>query len=108
MAIHETILDPILFQAKAGQAASLLKSLSNDKRLMILCRLAGNEVSVGELQKDSGLSQSAFSQHLAVLRAGKLVQTRRDGQTIYYSISDPAVLKVMETLASIYCPEILQ
>ena len=95
------------FQDSASKAAALLRALSNEKRLMILCRLSSGEFSVGELQKDFTISQSAFSQHLAILRAEGLVGTRRESQTIYYSISDPAALRVIETLASIYCPEML-
>jgi len=102
-----TQLDTELFESKAGKAAAMLRALSNEKRLMILCRLCAGECSVGELQKDFGLSQSAFSQHLAVLREQGLVATRRESQTIHYSISDPATFRIIETLASIYCPEML-
>jgi len=101
-------LNPEVFEAKAGEAASLLKAMSNPHRLMILCRLGASEASVGELQADSGLSQSSLSQHLAVLRQRKLVGTRREAQTIYYSLSDPAVRDVIETLMKIYCPEMLK
>jgi len=102
------LLNPEAFEAKSGEAASLLKAMSNPHRLMILCRLGASEASVGELQADSGLSQSALSQHLAVLRQRSLVGTRRNGQTIYYSLSDPAVRDVIETLMTIYCPEMLK
>ncbi len=102
------LLDPEVFEAKAGEAANLLKAMSNPHRLMILCRLGASEASVGELQADSGLSQSALSQHLAVLRQGDFVGTRREAQTIYYSLSDPAVRDVITTLMKIYCPEMLK
>ena len=102
------LLNPEVFEAKAGEAASLLKAMSNPHRLMILCRLGASEASVGELQADSGLSQSALSQHLAVLRQRSLVETRRDAQTIYYSLSDPDVRDVIATLMKIYCPEMLK
>lgn len=102
------LLSPEAFGEKAGEAASLLKAMSNPHRLMILCRLGASEASVGELQADSGLSQSALSQHLAVLRQRDLVGTRRDAQTIYYRLSDPAVREVIETLMKIYCPEMLK
>lgn len=107
MTVTKKNMDPDVFEAAAIQAAALMRSLSNEKRLMILCRLSGGEAAVGDMRKDFNLSQSAFSQHLAVLRDQDLVKTRREGQTIYYSIADPAVLQVIETLASIYCPEIL-
>lgn len=102
------LLDPSVFEAKAEIAASLLKAMSNPHRLMILCRLGASEASVSELQTDSGLSQSALSQHLSVLRTRELVATRRDAQTIYYRLSDPAVRQVIETLMKIYCPEMLK
>ena len=102
------LLDPRVFEAKAEVAASLLKAMSNPHRLMVLCRLGASEASVGELQADAGLSQSALSQHLAVLRERKLVETRREGQTIYYRLADPAVRDVIETLMKIYCPEMLE
>ena len=96
------------FEAKAEQAAALLRIMSNEKRLMILCQLGGGEKSVFELQQFIGLSQSALSQHLAKLRAQNIVQTRKEAQTVFYAIKDKAVLRVIETLASIYCPELLQ
>jgi ArsR family transcriptional regulator len=102
------LLDPSVFEAKAEVAASLLKAMSNPHRLMVLCRLGASEASVGELQADAGLSQSALSQHLAVLRERALVETRREGQTIYYKLSNPAVRDVIETLMKIYCPEMLK
>lgn len=102
------LLAPSVFEAKAEVAASLLKAMSNPHRLMVLCRLGASEASVGELQEDSGLSQSALSQHLAVLRERALVETRREGQTIYYRLADPAVRDVIETLMKIYCPEMLE
>jgi ArsR family transcriptional regulator len=102
------LLDPSVFEAKAEVAASLLRAMSNPHRLMVLCRLGASEASVGELQADAGLSQSALSQHLAVLRERELVTTRREGQTIYYRLADPAVRDVIETLMKIYCPEMLE
>lgn len=93
------------FEASAGKAADLLRTLGNEKRLMILCQLGGGELPAGSLQEPLGLSQSALSQHLAVLREAGVVNTRREAQTIYYSIADPAAVKVVETLASIFCPD---
>ena len=92
------------FEASAGQAARLLRALANRRRLMILCQLADGERSVGDLQAVIGLSQSAMSQHLAMLRQGGVVSTRREGQTIRYRLADPAAAKVIMTLAEIYCP----
>ncbi|MGO4409287.1 MULTISPECIES: ArsR/SmtB family transcription factor [unclassified Brevundimonas] len=92
------------FQQSAGQAARLLKSLSNEHRLMILCQLGDGEMQVSQLQACVGLSQSALSQHLARLREDELVATRRDGTAVFYRIDDPAALKVIAVLAEIYCP----
>jgi ArsR family transcriptional regulator len=92
------------FEASAGEAAKLLRALGNERRLMILCQLTEGERSVGELAPTVGLSQSALSQHLAVLREEAIVTTRREGQTIWYRITDPAAMKVVATLAEIFCP----
>lgn len=100
-------LDITLFKGKAKKAAKLLRTLSNEKRLMILCRLSGGEATVGDMLKEFDMSQSAFSQHLAILREQDLVKTRRESQSIFYSISDPSAMRVIETLAAIYCPEML-
>ena len=97
-------LDVSLFEAKAAEAAKLLRALGNERRLMILCQLTDGERSVGQLQPNVGLSQSALSQHLAVLREEGIVATRREAQTIWYSIADPAALQVVATLAEIFCP----
>jgi DNA-binding transcriptional ArsR family regulator len=90
-------------QAHAGDAAQLLKALANEKRLQVLCLLASCERSVGEMQGLLDLGQSALSQHLAVLREEGLVQTRRDAQTIYYSLAPGPAAAVMRTLHGIYC-----
>lgn len=99
-------LDPALFRERAGEAARLLRTMSNEHRLMILCRLGEGEMSAGELLGGTTLSQSALSQHLAVLREDDLVATRREGQSIYYRIADPSALRIIHTLADIFCPEI--
>ena len=90
-------------QAHACEASGLLKAMGNEQRLLILCQLVGREASVGELQAGSELSQSALSQHLSVLREAGLVKTRRDGQSIHYSLPDGPVHRVMQTLHDIYC-----
>ncbi|MCP4073102.1 MAG: helix-turn-helix transcriptional regulator [Hyphomicrobiales bacterium] len=88
------------------EAASLLTMMSNAKRLLILCRLLEGEKNVMELSQLVGLSQSALSQHLAKLRGGKLVNTRRDAQTIYYSVSCDKVKAMVSVLYKIYCEPI--
>lgn len=84
------------------EATKLLKALSNEKRLMIMCTLKRGEQSVGVLEDIVGLSQSALSQHLARLRRDGIVQTRRDAQTIYYSIKDDATKEVLFLLEKIF------
>lgn len=87
----------------AADAADLMKALGNESRLMILCCLAAGEVSVGELNKRIALSQSALSQQLARLRRAGLVKTRRDSQTIFYSLCPGPVERVIQLLHDIYC-----
>lgn len=100
-------LDPVALEPRAADAVKLLRALSNERRLMVLCRLGAGELCVGDLQQALGVSQSVLSQHLAVLRADGVVATRREGQTIFYRIADPAAGRVITTLMSIYCPESL-
>ncbi len=90
-------------RAKAGLASHFLKDLANSRRLIILCELLKGERSVGELEAVVGLSQSALSQHLAKLRRGKLVRTRRESQTIYYSLAHRGVEKIMGALYEVFC-----
>jgi DNA-binding transcriptional ArsR family regulator len=90
----------------AQDAAKLLKALANESRLMILCSLVQSELNVSELNDRVILSQSALSQHLAWLRREKLVQTRRDAQTIYYSLQGSKAKEVIEVLQSIYCADL--
>ena len=90
-------------RANAQKASELLKAMSNEKRLMILCYLADGEKAVGEMEKLVGLSQSALSQHLARLRRDGLVKTRRASQTIYYSLAGGEAQAIMQTLHGIYC-----
>lgn len=96
--------DLAMFEESAGRAATLLRLLGNEKRLMLLCQLADGELSVRDIQSRVGLSQSALSQHLALLRAEGIVGTRRESQTIYYRIVDHAAMRVIETLAELFCP----
>ncbi len=90
-------------QRNAGDAVNLLKGLANESRLMIMCVLSEGEVSVGQLNKRIHLSQSALSQHLAVLRDQGLVQTRRERQTMYYRPAKTPALTIIELLHDVYC-----
>lgn len=99
----EPKISPEELAGKATEAAELLGALANGKRLMIMCHLLDNEVSVNTLADKVGLSQSALSQHLAKLRALELVATRREGQTIYYRVASEDVRAILQTLYGIYC-----
>lgn len=90
-------------RAKAGDVEALLKAAANRNRLLILCELNGGERSVSALQKGIGLSQSALSQHLARLREDNLVATRREAQTIHYSLADERVGRLIGLLYELYC-----
>lgn len=90
-------------EENARRASVLLKAMSNQHRLMILCQISNEEKSVGELERIVGLSQSALSQHLARLRRDNLVKTRREAQTIYYSLSGHEATAVIKTLYELYC-----
>ncbi len=89
----------------AADAAKLMGALGNESRLMILCTLSEAECSVGDLNAVVPLSQSALSQQLARLRSQGLVQTRREAQTIYYSLSEGPAGQVINLLHDIYCGE---
>lgn len=89
---------------RAVEAATLLRALANERRLMILCALTGGEQCVGVLERRIGISQSALSQHLAVLRQTGVVKTRRDGLTIYYSLAGAEAEALLRTLSDLYCP----
>ncbi len=101
--MHMQDMDIEQMQAHAEQAAQLLKSLAHPARLRVLCRLVEGEASVGELQAQVGLSMSALSQHLAVMREGGLVNPRREAQTIFYTLADSPALGVMQALHAAYC-----
>ncbi len=89
-------------EASAHSAVQLLKMLASEQRLKLLCRLFESEASVGDLALHAGLAQSAASQHLAKMRGEGLVDTRREAQTIYYRLADPAAAQVLGTLCDIY------
>lgn len=95
--------DPELMQANASRAVDLLKNLANESRLQILCALTAGELSVGELNKRIPLSQSALSQHLQRLRRDDLLLTRRESQTIYYSLAQSDALRIIAVLHDIFC-----
>ena len=90
-------------RAAANQACRLLKTLSNADRLMLLCQLAQGECCVSELEALLGIVQPTLSQQLTVLRDEELVSTRREGKNIYYKLSSPKALALMEVLYEQFC-----
>ncbi len=89
--------------AAADEATNLLKALAGRTRLMILCRLTDGEIPVGALASELGLRGTAVSQQLALLRKDGLVRTRREGQTMYYSLAGSDARRVIEVLYKIFC-----
>lgn len=90
-------------QARAGEAAALLKALANPDRLLLLCQLVSGDRSVSELGVSAGIEQPSLSQQLGVLRAERLVATRREGKQVIYRIASPAALTVLEALYGLFC-----
>ena len=93
---------------KIGQAAQLMEMLSNPARLRILCALAEREWSVVRLAEFAKLAQPTMSHHLKKLRDANLVDTRRDAQTIFYSLKGDEVSAVLSVLKQLYCPDGLE
>lgn len=93
-------------RGSAVRVTDLLKAMANPSRLMILCQLAEGEKSVGEMESVIGLSQSGLSQHLAVLRRKRIVATRREAQSIYYSLASKEVEEIMASLYRIFCSRV--
>lgn len=92
------------FEANALEVANVLRSLGNERRLMILCKLVeAGEMTVGALVEAVGLSQSALSQHLAKMRDDNVVTFRRDSQTLWYRIADPRIEQLMAELHRLFC-----
>ena len=100
----QTTFDLATFEANATDVARILKALANERRLMILCKLAEwDEGSVTELAAAVGLSQSALSQHLSKMRDEEIVAFRRESQTLWYRISDPRIAKLLKQLERLFC-----
>ncbi len=93
------------FEDRATEVAAILKAVANERRLMVLCKLLDlGEANVGMLADAVGLSQSALSQHLTVLRDQGIVDFRRESQTLWYRISDPRIEALFSTLQGLFCP----
>ena len=99
-------MDLATFEIKAADVSSLLKAMANTRRLMVLCKLVEHgEMTVGDLARDTALSQSALSQHLAKMRDEGLVAFRRESQTLWYRIADPRTETLLATLYQLYCKD---
>ena len=97
-------MDAALLEKNATEVATILKAAGNPKRLMVLCRLVQlGRATVNEIARSVDLSQSALSQHLAVMREEGLVTCTRDGQMMWYEIADRRIVTLLETLQSLYC-----
>ena len=96
-------IDPRRMAAAAQKASDLMKTLGHKDRLMVLCHLTNGEKSVGELARLLDIPQSPLSQHLARMRKENLVRTRREAQTIYYSIASPEAEQFVRLMHNLYC-----
>ncbi|MBD1559023.1 helix-turn-helix transcriptional regulator [Vibrio sp. S9_S30] len=85
------------------EVADILRVLSHPERLLVLCQLVDGEVGAGQLQSGSTLSQSAFSQHLTVLRKNNLVSVRKESQQVFYSLADKRIERLIYHLHDIFC-----
>lgn len=103
--MSDPVIDPATLRRAAGQAVAALKVLANEDRLLLLCQLAQGEMAVGELEEVLGIRQPTLSQQLGVLRGEGVVDTRRDGKRIFYSVADPRLLQVLAVLYDLYCPK---
>ena len=92
-----------MMEENASQAVVLLKAMANERRLFILCLLLEGELSVGQIAQKLELSQSALSQHLGWLRKDELVSTRKESQTVFYSLNSDEVKSVIQLLHNLYC-----
>ena len=92
-------------QRNSFEAADFLKTLANSNRLVILSRLLGKEICVGDLEKNLNISQSALSQHLSRMRAEGLVSTRRESQQIFYRIKDSRVEAMLNLTYALFCED---
>jgi DNA-binding transcriptional ArsR family regulator len=98
-----TRIDLDAMQAAAGDASRLMKALANPDRLLILCRLSQGELSVGQLEAELGILQPTLSQQLTVLREQSLVDARREGKQVFYSVRSRQALAVLKVLYRQFC-----
>ncbi len=96
-------VDIVTMKKNAAEVSELLRIMAHPERLMVLCQLTKGEVGVSILQQGSSLSQSAFSQHLTVLRKHGLIQARKESQQVFYSLADARVTELIQSLQTTFC-----
>ena len=99
------VIDPQPLRSAAGQAVAALKLLANENRLLLLCQLSQGDMCVSEFEEKLDIHQPTLSQQLGLLRTDGVVNTRRDGKNIYYSLADPTMLEIVAVLYRLYCPK---
>ncbi|MCZ2496459.1 metalloregulator ArsR/SmtB family transcription factor [Xylophilus sp. Kf1] len=105
MTTNALTFDPMALRGAASQAVAALKVLANEDRLLLLCQLSQGEMCVSELEEALDIHQPTLSQQLGVLRTEGVVNTRREGKKIYYSVADPTLLEILAVLHRLYCPK---
>jgi DNA-binding transcriptional ArsR family regulator len=101
----QPLLDPETLRRAADQAVGALKLLANTERMLLLCQLSQGEMCVSELEAQLDIHQPTLSQQLGVLRNEGVVNTRRDGKNIHYSVADAKLLEILAVLYRLYCPK---
>ena len=105
MKAGKLVIDPDRLRGAAAEAVAALKVLANQERMLLLCQLAQGEMCVSDLEEQLEIRQPTLSQQLAVLRNEGVVETRREGKNIFYSVADPALLEILAVLYRLYCPK---
>lgn len=99
------VIDPERLRSAAAEAVTALKVLANQERMLLLCQLSQGEMCVSELEEQLQIRQPTLSQQLGVLRNEGVVNTRREGKNIYYSVAAPELLEILAALYRLYCPK---
>ena len=107
MTTQLSLTDISTLRESANNACSLLKVLANEDRLLILCQLTQGEKNVGEIEELVNIAQPSLSQQLTVLRQEGIVNTRRKGKYIYYSLASFEIIQIMQTMSKLYCGKLI-
>ena len=99
------VIHPDALRGAAGKAVGVLKLLANEDRLLLLSQLSQGEMCVSDLEQALGIRQPTLSQQLGVLRGERVVATRSEGKSIFYSVADPTMLEILALLYRLYCPK---